>query len=822
MIAMPSGAALRLTLRTGLVVTIAVAALGLNLQILVFPGPSAPGNPDFTTGAVGRVQNVVRVTNKRAYAAGISPGDRIEYSLMPVDDRYGIAAEGLRLPPIGKAVSYIVEHHGKRHIVTLAASRANWDFGRFWVLNYAVVLLFVLNFSALFVVLILLGSALAVIRPTELTAAFFLFVAQFGALMPAAYYFLPPTAYAAVEVVWDMLAGLGAIGFLGLALYLDPKRRIRSRQIIGAGAILLAVIVAPVAISDVSELMVGIRPEWPLMGWASFLSLCFCYVTGIVLLLRVTASASAPRNLQLLAALLAFVGVMTIFSWTMIQANSWYLANLPSADMNRTVPVDRWTTPHWLAYLHLYSYPLVVIMRILGALLGFYLIVRWKIVDTGPVLSRMVLYVIVVLFVVAGFAVANTFVAQVFHGYALLVPIEILAALAIGFWASGLRDFAGCLSLASVDAWSVWAKGRPRDERDALTHALRLAERMRQQGVVAEVRAQMMFRSWRDGDDDEFERDREALVRVLGARNMRGLRGFALAATSDDDELHFRDADLSEWRARAALIRCGRTDDAARAQQYAADALTNADRAGLPSLQILALVAIAETHSDQRDDALERAHAIAIDAGWPALSKSILSLRANARDIGILQRFVEVRLRKTRPGRPMFEVSFFNGELCQNGTRIPLPAKELELLFAVASARAGVNDTDLIDELWPEADGDAARNAFRVCLHRLRKKSGDGRIVMRAGKGYVLHPWADVDLWRFQSLVATCAAGSRGECAAELRELCDALRAGEWRRATLGEWFYRFEQILARNLREAERLLDRGVVRSARATTLSS
>lgn len=80
--------------------------------------------------------------------------------------------------------------------------------------------------------------------------------------------------------------------------------------------------------------------------------------------------------------------------------------------------------------------------------------------------------------------------------------------------------------------------------------------------------------------------------------------------------------------------------------------------------------------------------------------------------------------------------------------------KELELLLAVASVQAGLSDRDLIDDLWPDSDGDAARNAFRVCLHRLRKSAGDARIVTRVGRGYVLHPWADVDLWRFQPLVA--------------------------------------------------------------------
>jgi hypothetical protein len=798
------GDAVRRVLRMAAIAAIAFAALGLWLQVFVAATP-LDGVADFSTSA-----NVVLMPDKRARAAGIAWYDRIDYSLMPIDQRYGDYQDGLRAPPVGKPVPYVVEHRGRRHIVTLAALRDNPQSrpSPFIVL----ILLVVSAYGAIFLVLILLGSALTLMRPTGLAMAFLLFVAQYGALMPQAYYFLPPLGYAVCMIVCDILAGLGPIGFLALALYLDPRRRIRSRQVIGAGALLLATIVVPIAASDVFELMIGTRPSWPIAGWVSFSVVWFCYLAGIVLLLKLAASTSAAHILRLLAALLATIGAAMLFGLIMIESNSWYFANLPAAVINRWLLPDRWNVlPLWWSI----PYQLLILLKPLGLLVAFYLIVRSKIVDIGPVLSRMVVYVLVVLLVVTGFTFANVLFAKAFPGYTLLIPFEIFAALAIGYWVSGLRDLAGCLSLASVDAWNSWAKGNAREERDALTHALRLAERTRRPGVISEVRAQIAFSSWRDGDDAEFERNADALVRLLKKRSLPGLRAFALAATSDEDELHSKSGDLPEWIARAALLRCARTNDAARAQRHATDAMVSADSAGLASLQVLASIAVAETRSDLRDVSLERAHAISRDAGWPALSKSILALRANARDIGILQPFVEVRLRKSRPGRPMFEVSFFNAELRQNGTRIPLAENELELLLAVASSPAGLKDIDLIDDLWPESDGDAARNAFRVCLHRLRKKSGDARIVTRVGKGYVVHPWADVDLWRFQSLVATCRESGGRKGATEVRELCDALRAGERRRGSLGEWFYRFEQVLTRKLDEAERLIDRASTRGA-------
>ena len=56
--------------------------------------------------------------------------------------------------------------------------------------------------------------------------------------------------------------------------------------------------------------------------------------------------------------------------------------------------------------------------------------------------------------------------------------------------------------------------------------------------------------------------------------------------------------------------------------------------------------------------------------------------------------------------------------------------------------------------------------------------------------------------------------GSEG--GSQLRELCEMLRAGESRRAMLGAWFFRFEQMLMRNFGEAERLFTPAEMRGTR------
>jgi LuxR family transcriptional regulator, maltose regulon positive regulatory protein len=88
-----------------------------------------------------------------------------------------------------------------------------------------------------------------------------------------------------------------------------------------------------------------------------------------------------------------------------------------------------------------------------------------------------------------------------------------------------------------------------------------------------------------------------------------------------------------------------------------------------------------------------------------------------------------------------------------DGAPMPSSRKQsrrlLELLHLLAAhGSAGIAPDRIADELWPEADGDAARNALDNLVHRLRKAlGGDDRVLMRQGV-LSLNPqrcWVDVD-----------------------------------------------------------------------------
>jgi DNA-binding SARP family transcriptional activator len=80
--------------------------------------------------------------------------------------------------------------------------------------------------------------------------------------------------------------------------------------------------------------------------------------------------------------------------------------------------------------------------------------------------------------------------------------------------------------------------------------------------------------------------------------------------------------------------------------------------------------------------------------------------------------------------------------------------KPLALLKAViAFGGREVSQGELNEALWPEADGDAARQAFDTTLHRLRKLLGEEAVMLADGK-LTLDPqrvW--VDLWSAERLI---------------------------------------------------------------------
>lgn len=88
------------------------------------------------------------------------------------------------------------------------------------------------------------------------------------------------------------------------------------------------------------------------------------------------------------------------------------------------------------------------------------------------------------------------------------------------------------------------------------------------------------------------------------------------------------------------------------------------------------------------------------------------------------------------------------------------PLELLKLLIALGGRDVPV--AQIIDALWPDAEGDAAAQALRVAVHRLRKLLGDERVVQVQDDGLSLDAhFCWVDTWAFERLLPRVRPDSR-------------------------------------------------------------
>ncbi|HTS53685.1 MAG TPA: BTAD domain-containing putative transcriptional regulator [Burkholderiales bacterium] len=78
--------------------------------------------------------------------------------------------------------------------------------------------------------------------------------------------------------------------------------------------------------------------------------------------------------------------------------------------------------------------------------------------------------------------------------------------------------------------------------------------------------------------------------------------------------------------------------------------------------------------------------------------------------------------------------------------------RPLDLLKALLVANEyWVGAAELADKLWPDSDGDTARNSLQVAVHRLRRLLGrDEAVIVQDRKVCLHHTLCSVDLWTFE------------------------------------------------------------------------
>jgi hypothetical protein len=225
-------------------------------------------------------------------------------------------------------------------------------------------------------------------------------------------------------------------------------------------------------------------------------------------------------------------------------------------------------------------------------------------------------------------------------------------------------------------------------------------------------------------------------------------------------------------------------------------------------LEFLALIALAEFDAGERARLYERAQSCCKRLGSLWLLESVRALASGKSYNKSLDAFVNKRLRAPRSARPTLEIRFADASVRAYGATVELRPRELALLLTIAQTREGASFERLADILWPDLDGDAARNVLHVTLHRLRKALSDEAAITRTASRYRLRDGAVVDAWDMRTLLAAADSGTLNERERRhLGEAIEALRSGRQSRPNDQEWFLEIERMIARLYRDIEQRL---------------
>ena len=774
------------SLRVALVIAVAVFAMAETLPTLLpFIGVPMYGDFGFTV-----VDNRVTTSSSDAARSGIHAGDTIDFRAMPFGAAYYF--QDARWPAIGARETFHVIHDGvARDVTRISESHpSGWDL-------FILVELSIKKLATL--MLAIVGVALVLVRPTRLSLGFYVFA--IGAnTAPYFWSFLPLSWYLALFAAGLVFQTVAAAGFVTVALRLGNQASTGWRRALDRAVPYLAIVTSVCANLYLIAIGMGLGREHLFIAVeiASFNA-------GFVLGGLALGETFLNRKLSLKPGARRAIGAFVIVALVVNVENITQLWRFTENIQNTDISASLWAD----------VMDVVQIVAILLSLIVAYMLIRYRVVDVRFVINRSLRYGAVAIAIVVAFMGFHFAFARQASQIAFAFPLELLVAIVLGYRLSGFADVAKALALADVEGPRAGLRGRRAEEREILARALGRAERTGRASLIAEVRGQSTFAAFLAGEDDEFKRQAGKLDEAVAGHDLRGLGLFASAATGRLSKRETTSTDLNDWVARAYLVACGTSDDASEARRYAGDAVAAADASGVPFLRALARAALAEFSPTERADLYAAAAEFAEQTASPELRQAIDALQRGRGDLGLLEPFIECRLRAPRAANPVLEVSFVNATARSYGKGVSLRESERALIFAIAHDPAPTSSEQLADMLWPDLDGDAAANAFRVCLHRLRRGMGDPQSVVRSQRGYQLRPGSVVDLWAIGATireVTSKATLTEADCV-RLARLHADVRRGRSVRTAQSEWFAPYALKLERLSREAALKLARDAMK---------
>ncbi|NVN89752.1 MAG: hypothetical protein HXX11_04045 [Desulfuromonadales bacterium] len=106
---------------------------------------------------------------------------------------------------------------------------------------------------------------------------------------------------------------------------------------------------------------------------------------------------------------------------------------------------------------------------------------------------------------------------------------------------------------------------------------------------------------------------------------------------------------------------------------------------------------------------------------------------------------------------------YINGNLMRSSGKVQKkPLEMLKSLIVLGGSES--REGQVADLLWPESDGDTAKNSLKITLHRLREMLGNERVVqIREGKLSLDQHQVWVDAWAFEEMLQTRGSDDRDD-----------------------------------------------------------
>jgi DNA-binding SARP family transcriptional activator len=255
--------------------------------------------------------------------------------------------------------------------------------------------------------------------------------------------------------------------------------------------------------------------------------------------------------------------------------------------------------------------------------------------------------------------------------------------------------------------------------------------------------------------------------------------------------------DLPRYTACGHLIVCADAEDQETAYEHALAAVEAARQYKAPFFETLAAIAVAAVGpASGRAEALAQARRFASNVDSEPLQQAVAAIGAG-QEGGFLSTFWRRLRRDRRNDRNAIVIELVSGRVRRGEMIVSLPERELTLLLACALRPEALTRERLTDQLWPDLAESAARNAFHVCMHRLKQHLQDD-VIIRTKDGYRLRNDVRVDLWEIDRLMSTMRTSEalNEESVATLRELRNRLHAERPARFANWEWFEQTERRL--------------------------